>query len=658
MNWGKKSPTLQNFSQGARLLDEIKGPRDLNSLSRDDLRKLAQEIRDEILTTVSEHGGHLASSLGVVELAIALHYVFDTPEDKIIWDVGHQSYPHKLITERRDRFKTIRQYQGISGFPRRDESPYDAFGTGHASTSISAALGMAEAMMLAGKPNKVVAVIGDGGLTGGMALEALTQTPRSLERTLNNIIVILNDNEMSIAPSVGSFSTLLSQIVATRPAMWFTRTTRRLVRPLPEWLQRELSWAGRRWRQSFLGFFTPGILIEAMGYHYLGPVDGHRIEQLISILRRAKKFNEPILIHVLTKKGKGYTPAEDKPMEFHGTGPFNLESGDINHVSSGPPTYTGIFSETMIELFKMDSRLIGITAAMPQGTGLDKVYEKFPDRVFDMGITEQHCVTFAAGMACEGYKPVAAIYSTFLQRAYDQILHDVCLQNLPVIFCLDRAGIVGEDGPTHHGLFDLSYLRHLPNMTVMAPKDENELRHMLFTATQIKGPVAIRYPRGRGFGVALDQELKSIPHGKAEILCTGEDLVIIALGNPVIQAVKAAEILAEKGISATVVNARFAKPLDETLILELAGKVGRMVTIEENALAGGFGSAVLELMERAGYNHVFLKRIGIPDEFVQHGPQKILREKYGLDAKGIARQCMEFLSQQELLPEPVSTSTK
>ncbi len=633
-----------------KLLDRINGPQDLKGLSVEDLDVLAREVREEILGTVSEHGGHLASSLGVVELTIALHYVFHSPHDRIIWDVGHQSYPHKLLTGRRQQFKTIRQMGGISGFPRRDESPHDAFGAGHASTSISAALGMAEAINLAGKTNKVIAVIGDGGLTGGMALEALMQTPTSLERTLGNIIVILNDNEMSIAPSVGAFSTLLSRVVATRPAMWFTRTTRKLVRPLPKWLQYELSWAGRRWRQSFLGFFTPGIMIEAIGYHYFGPVDGHRIDQLVSLLRQTKNFSEPVLIHVLTKKGKGYFPAEQKPTEFHGLGPFNLDNGEISRDPSAPPSYTRVFSDTMIELFEKEPKLVGITAAMPQGTGLDRVKEKFPGRVYDLGITEQHCVTFAAGMACEGYRPIAAIYSTFLQRSYDQLLHDVCLQNLPVVFCLDRAGIVGEDGPTHHGLFDISYLRHLPNMTVMAPKDENEFRHMMFTALQINGPAAIRYPRGRGMGVALDKDFRALPYGRAELVREGDDLLILAVGTTVAPSLEAAEMLSKKGVSACVVNVRFVKPLDEEMILSLAEKTGRVVTVEENALAGGFGSAVLELLEKAGHNRVYLRRIGIPDEFVEHGTQKELRKKYGLDAEGIAGQCLEFLKKEEILP--------
>ena len=638
--------------QSTRLLDRIEGPEDLKSLSPDQLPQLAQELRDEIIQHVSAIGGHLASSLGVVELTIALHYVFDSPRDKIIWDVGHQAYSHKLLTGRRRAFTTLRQMGGISGFPRRGESPHDAFGTGHASTSLSAAMGMAEALVRSGDPHKVVAVIGDGGITGGMALEALNQT----RRTLNNLIVILNDNEMSIAPSVGSFSTFLSQAVARQSHGWFNRLLRRMVKPLPQWLQDEIAYAGRRWRQSFLGFFTPGILVEAFGYHYIGPIDGHRLDLLIPVLAQAKNIGDPILVHVLTTKGKGYAPAENDAVAFHGIGPFDIETGYPNGIKGQAPSYTTVFSQTLLRLFAEQPKLVAVTAAMPQGTGLDRLQAAFPDRVFDLGITEPHCVTFAAGMATQGYRPVVAIYSTFLQRAYDQILHDVCLQNLNVIFCLDRAGIVGEDGPTHHGLFDLSYLRSLPNLVLMAPADENELQHMMRTALELDYPVAIRYPRGQGLGVPLDPQLKVLPLGKAEVLEPGRDLALLAVGAAVAPAREAARLLRERGLAATVVNARFIKPLDRDLILDLADRIGRLVTVEENVLAGGFGSGVLELLAEAGMSSVLVHRIGIPDHFVEHGSQEMLRSYYGLDPPGICRSCLEFLAAHELLPAPTAAA--
>jgi len=635
-----------------RVLDGINSPKDLKRLTIDQLERLAEEIRHEILSTISESGGHLASSLGVIELTIALHYVFDLPEDKLIWDVGHQCYAHKILTGRKREFKNIRQMRGPSGFPRRDESEYDSFGTGHASTSISAALGMAEALRFLGKSGKAIAIIGDGGLSGGQALEALNQTPSSLERTLDNLIVILNDNEMSIGPSVGAISRQLSRAFAGPRAFRVTRFLRKLARPLPKRVQVKLSNINRRWRRSLLGFFTPGMLVEAFGYHYIGPIDGHNIRQLIYHLGRTKLLDEPILIHVLTKKGKGYSYAEENPIDFHGIGPFDLKTGNgrkLSHI----PTYTEVFSQTMVRLFEENLKLVGITAAMAQGTGLDKVRETFPGRVFDLGITEPHCVTFAAGLACEGMRPIVAIYSTFLQRAYDQILHDVCIQNLPVIFCLDRAGIVGEDGPTHQGLFDLSYLRSLPNMVIMAPKDENEFQHMLKTATEINGPVAIRYPRGRGAGVELDSRLKPLALGKAELLSKGKDLAIIAIGNTVLAAKAAGEMLAAKGVQAGVVNARFAKPLDEELLVSLAERCPGVLTVEENVLAGGFGSGVMELFEARGIDWVKIRRIGIPDKFVEHGAPAMLREIYCLDPKGIFNRAMEFITTHEVAPKAV-----
>ncbi|HUT52578.1 MAG TPA: 1-deoxy-D-xylulose-5-phosphate synthase [bacterium] len=631
---------------GGKILDRVREPFELRKLDIKDLAPLAQEVRETILSAICETGGHLASSFGVVELTIAIHYVFNTPDDRLIWDVGHQTYPHKVLTGRRDQFSSIRCYGGLSGFPKRGESPYDSFGTGHASTSISAAMGMAQAFKLAGKPNHVVAVIGDGGLTGGMALEALNQTPGDLA----NLTVVLNDNEMSIAKSVGQLSTFLSRAVVSKPASRVVKMLRRMAKPLPERIYQEMSGLGQRWRKSFLTFWTPGALFESLGYHYIGPVDGHDIEQLVRELKHAREVEEPVLIHVLTTKGKGYPYAEENPSTFHGIGPFDPATGE-RLTKSGPPTYTQVFSDTMMELFERDPRLIGITAAMPQGTGLDALEEAYPGRVFDMGITEQHCVTFAAGMACEGYRPVAAIYSTFLQRAYDQLIHDVCLQNLPVIFALDRAGIVGEDGPTHHGLFDISYLRSMPNMSIMSPADENEFRHMLLTATQRNnGPVAIRYPRARGIGVSMDRELKTLPWGKAELRKKGKDLVIIALGVTVAAAEKAAGLLSRQGIDAAVINARFAKPLDLGLILDEAAETGRVVTVEENVIAGGFGSAVLEAIQDAGLEHVAVKRLGAPDAFVGHGAIEQLRKDCGLDPDSIAAACRELVRAGELTP--------
>jgi len=630
-----------------KILDRINTPADLKRLNLGQLHELAEEIREEILGAIAESGGHLASSLGVIELTIALHYVFDAPNDKFIFDVGHQAYAHKILTGRRRQFATIRRFGGLSGFPRREESEYDAFGTGHASTSVSAALGMAEAMRLEGRKGKAVAVIGDGGLSGGQALEALNQTPSGYGKSLENLVVILNDNEMSIGPSVGAISRILSRAAAGRKAFRLIKWARRVTEPLPLRVKMVLSEFNRRWRRAVFGLFTPGMLIESFGYRYLGPIYGHSIEQLIYYMERAKDIDEPILLHVLTKKGKGYDPAEENPEDFHGIGPFDLKTGNGRTISRAP-TYTEIFSKTMLRLFEAHPKLIAITAAMSQGTGLDHVKEKFPGRVFDLGITEPHCVTFAAGAACEGLRPVVAIYSTFLQRSYDQILHDVCIQRLPVIFCLDRAGIVGEDGPTHQGLFDLTYLRTLPNMVVMAPKDENEFQHMLAAALTINQPVAIRYPRGRAEGVALDEELHPVPFGKAELLRGGKDLALVAIGNMVGPSLKASEMLAERGIQASVVNARFAKPLDEELLLKLMDECKVMVTVEENVLAGGFGSSVMELMESRGVDWVKFCRVGIPDRFVEQGPPQKLREIYGLDAKGIFRRVLDFLATEEI----------
>ena len=623
-----------------RLLDTINNPQDLKKLPPEFLPQVAKEIREKIISTVALTGGHLAPSLGVVELAIALHYVFDCPRDKIVWDVGHQAYAHKLLTGRQDRFHTLRQHGGISGFPKRGESPYDAFDTAHSSTSISAALGIASARCLKRERNRVIAVIGDGSMTAGIAFEGLNNAG-----DLNkDLIVILNDNGMSIAPNVGALSSFLSRQL-TRPTMVFLKKqVENLLRSFPAIGDDLLLWA-KRSEESFKAFFTPGMLFEALKFTYLGPVNGHRLDHLLETLQNVKNLRGPILVHVLTTKGKGYEPAETDPTGFHGLGKFDPDTGEPTKSVSKIPSYTQVFGDTLVRMGRENPRIVAITAAMPDGTGLADFHKEFPNRFFDVGICEQHAVTFAGGLASEGMQPVIAIYSTFMQRAYDQVLHDVCIQKLPVVFALDRSGVVGEDGETHQGLFDLSFLRHLPNMVVMAPKDENELRDMLFTAVEHPGPIALRYPRGRGVGVAFSSTLKQVPIGKAEVLREGEDLLILALGASVYPALDAAKELDKQGFSATVVNARFVKPLDEHLILSLAAKHGRILTVEENVLAGGFGSGVLELLADRNLFGITVKRCGIPDIFVEHGTQDILRKKYGLDATGILKSALAILEQ-------------
>jgi len=615
-----------------KVLDRINSPKDLKSLSLPELKQLANEIRKEIIQTVAKTGGHLAPNLGTVELTIALHYVFDTPRDKIIWDVGHQCYCHKILTGRRNSFHTLRQFRGISGFPNPKESPYDVFGTGHASTSISAALGISTAEYLKNDNGKVIAVIGDGAMTGGMAFEALNQAGE-LERDL---IVVLNDNKMSISPNVGALSSFLSRKLTGRTFRRFKKEIERFLSSLPG--GENIIHIVKRSEDSIKTLFTPGMLFLALRFDYLGPVDGHRLEALIKTFKHAREMSGPILIHVLTVKGKGYKPAEQDPTSFHGIGKFKIVPEapyKVNHKTDDKrPTYTEIFAKTLVDLAKSDKRIVGITAAMPEGTGLFLFKKDFPDRFFDVGIAEQHAVTFAAGLATQGLKPVVAIYSTFLQRAYDQIIHDVCLQDLPVVFAIDRGGIVGGDGPTHHGLFDLSYLRIIPNMIVMSPKDENELRHMLKTAIEYQGPIALRYPRGKGFGVNLDETLKKIPIGEAELITPGEDLAILAIGHMVYPALDAVRMLQREGIYPTLVNARFVKPIDKSLLLKLSRNCKCIVTIEENVITGGFGTAVMEALQELNIQ-IPVKRLGLPDIFVEHGPQSTLREMYGLHVEGI-----------------------
>jgi len=633
------------LSSSTPLLKKINSPTDLKQLKRSELPDLAEEIRNTIVDVVSVSGGHLASSLGAVELGIALHYVFDTPNDKILWDVGHQAYAHKLLTGRRDQFPTLRRHGGLSGFTKRSESEHDAFTTGHSSTSISAGLGIACAKRLKKDPSKVVAVIGDGSMTAGLAYEGMNQAGDT--HNDKDLIVILNDNEMSISHNVGAISSLLSRTFSASKLQIMRKEFGEFLKSLPR-IGENVYQLAKRSEESFKTFVTPGMLFEAFNFEYFGPIDGHNLDHLIDILKNIKKMDEPVLLHVLTKKGKGYRQAEQNPVYFHGVGSFDIDTGICRKKATDIPNYTEVFGQTMVELAQKDDKIIAVTAAMPEGTGLVPFSKAYPDRFFDVGIAEQHGVTFAAGMATEGFRPVVAIYSTFLQRAYDQIIHDVCIEKLPVVFALDRGGIVGEDGPTHHGLFDLSFLRSIPNLVVMAPKDENELRHMLATAVAYDGPIALRYPRGRGVGVDLDDKLSTIPIGKAEILSQGDDLLILAVGSGVDEAVCAAALLSENHqIQSTVVNARFIKPLDEALILPLADSIGRVITIEENTLAGGFGSGILEILADHGMGHVHVKRLGVNDRFVEHGPQNSLRCDYGLDATAIVKAALEMLGQKE-----------
>jgi len=617
--------------QSSSLLDTINSPRDLRRLSLPQLAQLAQELRETIITTTAQTGGHLAPSLGVVELSIALHYVFDTPRDRLVWDVGHQAYAHKLLTGRREQFATLRQYKGMSGFPKRGESPYDTVEAGHSSTSISYGLGMATAKCMQKDPAKVVAIIGDGSMTAGMAFEGLNHAG-DLGK---NLVVILNDNEMSISKNVGALSSFLSRKMTGR-------TIRRLRDHIEDRLM-ALSSVGeniltvlRKSEESLKGFFTPGMLFEALKFKYVGPIPGHELEDLIATLENVRDHNHgPVLVHVITTKGKGYKPAENNPGDYHGVGPFDVTTGLQKKNSAAPVSYTKVFGQTVSRLARKDKRVVGITAAMPAGTGLSSFAAEFPDRFFDVGIAEQHAVTFAAGLALEGLRPFFAVYSSFMQRALDQLIHDVCLPNLPVTIALDRSGVVGADGPTHHGVFDLSFLRSIPNLTVLAPKDENELQHMLSFCLHNNGPTVIRYPRGSGEGVPLDPDFVGLTSGEGELLRSGNDVLLLPIGNRVYPALRAAERLAAQGISAAVINPRFLKPLDAGLITKWASQTGKIVTIEDNAVQGGFGSAVLELLHQNGLC-LPVTMLGFGDQFVEHGPQSVLWHNAGIDSEGIA----------------------
>ena len=613
-----------------RLLDKIDNPSDLKELTTEELKRLAGEIRQELITTVTASGGHLASNLGVVELTIALHRVFGSPRDKIIWDVGHQSYVHKLLTGRRQRFASLRQYGGLSGYTCRSESRHDPFGAGHASTSISAALGMSIARDLSGDNYHVVAIIGDGAITGGMALEALNQVGHLGSR----LIVVLNDNGMSISPTVGVLAKLLSKVRFDRRYYQTKEEARRMLTTLP--LGSKLWQVSQQVKAGLKSLVMPTMLWEELGFTYMGPIDGHNIHQLEIALAQARDYYfKPTFVHVITTKGKGYLPAEGDAVYFHGVSP---KSENIS--AKVIPTYSEVFAQTVLHLARDNPRVVAITPAMPEGNCLSGVMTEFPQRVFDVGICEEHAVTFAAGLATQGFIPIVAIYSTFLQRALDQVIHDVCLQDLPVVFAIDRSGIVGEDGKTHQGTFDISYLTLIPNLIVSAPKDENELQHLLYTAVKSGHPMAIRYPRNSGLGVELDTELHSIPIGKGEIVRHGEDVAVLAIGAMVAPALEAAQELASNGIEATVVNVRFAKPLDSELIINLANHIKRVVTVEENVLSGGFGSSLISLLQQSGVSNTQVKSVGLPDEFVEQGAQSILRAKYGLDAKGIAQQVL------------------
>jgi len=620
-------------------LKNINTPDDLKNLEQTDLPELAEEIRSLIVDTVSKNGGHLASSLGVVELSIALHYVYNVPEDKIVWDVGHQAYTHKILTGRRERFNTIRKMGGLSGFPRTTESKYDAFTTGHSSTSISAGFGMACGKHINNKTDKVISVIGDGSLTGGIAFEGLNQAGN----VWKNQLIILNDNEMSISENVGALSSFLSRTFSAKYMQDLKNEFKRFFKAVPK-IGDDIYQLAKKSEESFKSFITPGMLFEAFDYEYMGPIDGHNLEHLLNILENIKKINKPVLLHIITKKGKGYLPAEENPKYFHGVGSFEIETGDSLKSKQEIPSYTEVFGNSMLKLAEERGDIVAITAAMPEGTGLIEFSEKYPDRFFDVGIAEQHGVTFAAGIALEGLRPVVAIYSTFLQRAYDQILHDICIDKIPVVFAIDRGGIVGEDGPTHHGLFDYAFLRSMPNMVIMAPKDENEFSHMLKTAIEYNdGPIAVRYPRGAGEGVEIDNEMKSIKIGAGEVLTDGDDILLLAAGSSVPQAITAQKALAQENISAAVINARFIKPLDASLITEYAKKTGRVITIEEHVKDGGFGSAVLECLSDNDVYNVKIKRIGISDTFVEHGPQNELRKKYKIDSSEIISEALKLM---------------
>ncbi len=637
----------------SRLLDGINGPQDLKKLKKEDLPALAAEIRETLLSTISKTGGHLGSNLGVVELTLAMHYVFDSPRDKFVWDVGHQSYVHKLLTGRRERFHTLRQYDGLSGFTKREENEHDHWNCGHGGTSISAALAFAKARDLKKEDNEVVAVIGDGSLTAGMAFEGLNHTGH----LKSNMIVILNDNEMSISTNVGGMSAHLSQIMTGQVMRKIKGQIDEMLNSIPG-VGKDISHFAHKIDDAIKGVFIPGRLFEDLGFRYVGPLDGHDTDTLIENLEDLKGQKGPTLVHVITRKGKGYKIAEEKAEIWHGASPFDIETGTFLKKKSNP-AYTAVFADALIDLAEQDEKILGITAAMPSGTGISKFGKAFPDRTFDAGMAEQHAVDFAGGLALEGFRPVIAIYSTFLQRAYDQVVHDICLMNIPVTFAMDRAGIVGEDGATHQGLYDIAYLRTLPNMVVMAPKDENELRHMLKTAVYHSGPAAVRYPRGAGLGVPLDPEMKELEIGKGEVLQDGNDIALIAYGHMVPPAQDLARSLEGEGLSVAVINARFVKPLDTDLICRYARSAKCLVTLEEHSLQGGFGSAVLEeINEHVPEKNVLVKCIGTADRVIEHGAPALVRKDLKLDPESLLNTVQEFYNNTVLGTVPISGNGK
>lgn len=627
-------------------LMKIDSPADLKKVPREDLPKVALELRDYLVTVVSQVGGHLASSLGAVELTLALHYAFDAPKDKIVWDVGHQAYGHKVLTGRRDRLPTIRQYGGISGFPVRDESPYDTFNVAHAGTAISGALGMAVARDLKHEDFYIVAVVGDAGLTSGLELEGIN----NLGTLQKKVLVIVNDNEMSISPNVGAIEGYLNRVVHGQAYHRLTQEAEKMILAVPRLGPRLLK-LSKDLVESAKTVLIPGLVFEELGFDYVGPVNGHSIEDLLNVIAKVKDNPKPTLLHIVTQKGKGYPHAEKLPVKYHGVTQFDVSTGDFHKAPAEAPSYTAVFGKAMCDLAESDSRVVGITAAMCEGTGLDEFSKRFPDRFFDVGIAEQHAVTFACGLACEGMRPVAAIYSTFLQRAYDQVIHDVCLMHAPVTFALDRAGIVGADGPTHNGLYDLAYLAAAPGIVVMAPKDENELRQMLYTAVMSDVPAALRYPRGNGIGVAIDANFKRLEIGKGEILREGGDIAILALGSMVYPCLEAAAKLAAFGIHSTVINARFMKPLDEELYCVLAAEKQFLVTAEEGTEAGGFGANVAALLQDRQIP-VSILRIAVPDRILPHGAPNLLHAKYGLDVDGIVERIRTFAGKRKVGVEP------
>ncbi len=622
-------------------LDRVNYPADIRALTVPELRTLCADVREYLVEVVSKTGGHLGAGLGSVELAVALHYVFNTPKDKLVWDVGHQAYPHKILTGRKDRLNTIRQYKGLSGFLKRTESEFDTFGAGHASTAISAALGMVAARELHGEKYRVVAVVGDGSMTGGMVYEGMNNAGIMKK----DMIVVLNDNNMSIAPNVWAISNYFTELIANPSYNRFKKNVYELTGKLDVWGDR-IRRVAARVEDGIKVVVTPGMLFEALGFRYFGPINGHNIVQLVRIFQEVKEYSGPILVHTITQKGKGYKPAEEDVQRLHGVTPFDKVTGISPKKADGPPAYTKVFGAAVVELATANPAIVGLTAAMPDGTGLDQLQSAIPSRFYDVGIAEQHCVTFAAGLATQGAIPIVAIYSTFLQRAFDQIIHDVAIQHLHVVFALDRGGLVGADGPTHHGIFDLSYLRLVPGMVIMAPKDENELRDMLYTAVEHRGgPIAVRYPRGNGTGVTIKKGFDLVPIGKGETLRQGNDVALLAIGATVQTALKAADLLQGQDISAEVVNMRFVKPVDHELLRDIATRFSRVVTVEDNTILGGFGSAVAEALAAEGITHVRLRMLGIQDRFVDHGTPQELAAEVGLDPAGITASVARFVAE-------------